>query len=72
MSDFLEILDEVFARDEVRLQERQREQFAKYYELLIDWNSRMNLTAIEDAREVAVKHFLDSAVVERVLPRWDV
>ncbi|MDO4492278.1 MAG: 16S rRNA (guanine(527)-N(7))-methyltransferase RsmG [Clostridia bacterium] len=38
----------------------QLERFQKYYELLVDWNTRMNLTAITEAREVAEKHFADS------------
>jgi len=36
-------------------------QFEKYYELLIEWNEKMNLTAITEKEEVAVKHFLDCA-----------
>ena len=35
-------------------------QLEAYYELLIDWNSRMNLTAITDWKEACEKHFLDS------------
>ena len=38
----------------------QCEQFQIYYERLIDWNSRMNLTAITDPEDVATKHFQDS------------
>jgi len=34
--------------------------FEKYYEMLVDWNGRMNLTAITDEEGVATKHFLDS------------
>lgn len=34
--------------------------FQKYYEMLVDWNERMNLTAITDEEGVATKHFLDS------------
>lgn len=40
----------------------QAEQFARYYELLREWNERMNLTAITEAEEVAQKHFADSAL----------
>lgn len=38
----------------------QMEQFELYYRELVDWNKRMNLTAITDYDEVQVKHFLDS------------
>lgn len=38
----------------------QIEQFTKYMELLKEWNKKMNLTAIEDDREIIIKHFIDS------------
>jgi 16S rRNA (guanine527-N7)-methyltransferase len=38
----------------------QLEQFHTYYELLIEWNEKMNLTAITDKEEVYLKHFYDS------------
>ena len=38
----------------------QCDKFVAYYDLLIDWNARMNLTAITEREEVAKKHFLDS------------
>ena len=36
------------------------EHYAAYVRELLDWNQRMNLTAVTDAREIAVKHILDS------------
>ena len=36
------------------------DKFVAYYALLIDWNTRMNLTAITEPEEVVKKHFLDS------------
>lgn len=39
---------------------KQDEQFLKFYELLVEWNSFMNLTAITEFDEVMKKHFLDS------------
>lgn len=41
----------------------QVEQFEAYYEELILWNRRMNLTAIVDYEQVQVKHFLDSLTI---------
>jgi len=42
------------------LDQRQREQLCVYYEMLVDWNTRMNLTAITQPEEVVQKHFMDS------------
>ena len=42
------------------LSERQLQQFARYNDLLLEWNQKMNLTAITAPREVAVKHMIDS------------
>lgn len=36
------------------------EDFENYYKLLVEWNEKMNLTAITEEDDVAVKHFLDS------------
>lgn len=44
----------------IELDERQLNQFERYYELLVEWNEKMNLTAITDHEEVYLKHFYDS------------
>ena len=43
------------------LDERQRAQFALLRDLLLDWNTRVNLTAITEPAEVVTRHFLDCA-----------
>lgn len=50
----------------IELSSGQIDQYYRYYELLVEWNEKMNLTGITEEREVMVKHFLDSlgAVVE--------
>ena len=45
------------------LNSRQLEQFSIYYQELMAWNQRMNLTTITDYEEVQTKHFLDSLTV---------
>lgn len=42
------------------LTQNQMEQFFRYYELLIQWNKVMNLTAITEMNDVITKHFIDS------------
>jgi 16S rRNA (guanine527-N7)-methyltransferase len=44
----------------IELSEQQLKQFETYYELLVEWNEKMNLTAITDKEEVYLKHFYDS------------
>ncbi len=39
------------------------EKLQKYYELLVEWNEKINLTAITEKSEVATKHFLDSILI---------
>lgn len=47
----------------LRLGQRELTLFQTYYEELIDWNQRMNLTAITDYDKVQINHFLDSLTV---------
>lgn len=44
----------------ITLSEKQIEQFITYYEMLVEWNEVMNLTAITEYDEVMKKHFIDS------------
>jgi 16S rRNA (guanine527-N7)-methyltransferase len=47
------------------------EQFLCYRQELLDWNTRMNLTAIIDPEAVLLKHFLDSLSVLKVYDKSD-
>ena len=42
------------------LTDRQKEQYERYFELLVEWNEKINLTAITEKDEVYLKHFYDS------------
>lgn len=43
----------------IKLSDTQYEQLEQYYKLLVEWNEKINLTAITDEQGVAVKHFAD-------------
>ena len=47
------------------------EQFELYYQVLIEWNKKFNLTAITDYQEVQIKHFLDSLTVTIALTKQE-
>ena len=49
----------------LEISEEQANQFMKYYEMLIETNKVMNLTAITELDEVIIKHFIDSLLVAK-------
>ena len=51
----------------ISLDDKQTNQFMKYYELLVEWNGFMNLTAITEFDDVCLKHFVDSLSLCKVV-----
>lgn len=51
----------------IELNEIQKQQFQKYYELLVEWNKVMNLTGITEYDEVNEKHFVDSLAIVKAV-----
>ena len=60
MTAFEEILAARAAEAGIPLTAEQIGQFSVYHEILLDWNTRMNLTALTALEDVAVKHIIDS------------
>ena len=56
-------LKDTFTALNLSLTDNEINQFLKYYDLLIDWNNRMNLTAITEYEDVVRKHFADSLAI---------
>lgn len=53
------------------LEEKQIENFYKYMNLLIEWNEKMNLTAITEPNEVILKHFIDSLTISKLVEKGE-
>ena len=51
----------------IKLTEQQKEQLRKYFELLIEWNKKINLTRIVEKEEVYLKHFYDSLTISKII-----
>jgi len=51
----------------INIEETQLEKLDKFYELLISWNEKMNLTRITEREEVYLKHFYDSLTLYKVI-----
>lgn len=52
--------NELFSSEGFDVSKEQYDKFDAYAEALVEWNEKMNLTAITDSEGIAVKHFLDS------------
>lgn len=57
---FKEELAKAAAEYGINLSTTQMEQYNRYFELLVEWNEKINLTAITEPKEVAIKHMIDS------------
>lgn len=57
------VLTEKVKELSIVLNDKQIQQFEKYYNILVEWNKVMNLTAITEYEEVVEKHFLDSLTI---------
>ena len=60
---FQELLNNACNKIKIGINDEQLAQFYSFYQLLLEWNGRMNLTAITDERDVIYKHFIDSIAV---------
>lgn len=60
---FKDVLREQATLSKIELNDNQINSLEKYYELLIEWNEKMNLTALTEPHDVALKHFCDSILL---------
>ena len=63
MSIISETMKKWADENEIALDEVQLEKFEDYAKILVEWNEKINLTAITEPEEIAVKHFIDSLTV---------
>ena len=67
MNDFRQILLHTLAEFEIELDDLAVDRLFTYHELLIEWNEKINLTALTAPEDVALKHFTDSLMLLRYI-----
>lgn len=65
--DFKKVLLECAEKININLEKKQAEQFLRYKDLLLEWNKKVNLTAITEEKEIIIKHFADSLTCAKYL-----
>ena len=65
--EFLDDLINKARKINVNISEDNAEKFYKYNKLLIEWNKKINLTAIIEEKEIILKHFIDSLSINKYI-----
>ena len=63
MVKFKDFLESKTSDEGIELTKEQLNQLQIYFEVLMQWNEKINLTSLKDPEEIAVKHFLDSLMI---------
>lgn len=65
IQEFSEIIKKYSEEIGIKLQEEQINKFYTYMEILLEWNEKINLTAITKPEEIILKHFIDSITISK-------
>ena len=65
--EFNNLLKKYSENLEIKLNEKQINNFYNYMELLLEWNEKINLTAITKPEEIILKHFIDSITISKYI-----
>ncbi len=67
MEEFKREFEKYLEKMSISLDKEQYDQFYAYMELLIEWNEKINLTAITEPKEIILKHFVDSLTIAKYI-----
>ena len=67
INDFIKEIEQIG----INLDEKKLKQLNRYFELLVEWNKKMNLTGITEKKDVYLKHFYDSATLHLVVDLYN-
>lgn len=65
--EFKKKVDLLLKLNSMKFSEEEIENFYKYMNLLLKWNEKINLTAITEENEIILKHFIDSAIINKYI-----
>src|SRR5665648_235266 len=58
-------IEKIFNESSINLSSDQIDKFMLFEELIIQWNQKINITAITESYEIYLKHFLDSVIISK-------
>lgn len=63
--EVINFFNEKLKENNIKISEDQMNNFILYMDNLIEWNKKINLTAIKEEKDIIVKHFIDSILIEK-------
>lgn len=63
--EVINFFNEKLKENDIKISEDQMNNFILYMDNLIEWNKKINLTAIKEEEDIIVKHFIDSILIEK-------
>ena len=67
IDSFKELMRSYGSQIDIEFNEEQLNKFYKYMQLLLEWNEKINLTAITEPKEIILKHFVDSLTISKYI-----
>lgn len=69
IDNFKELMCSYGKQIDIEFNDKQLEQFYEYMNLLLEWNEKINLTAIVEPEDVILKHFIDSLTINKYIEK---
>lgn len=69
IDNFRELMYSYGKQIDIEFNDKQLSQFYEYMNLLLEWNEKINLTAITEPEEVILKHFIDSLTINKYIEK---
>ena len=66
-NEFLEFMKEECEKNNIQISNEEIEKLYIYMKEILEWNEKVNVTAIKDEKECIVKHFIDSLTIEKYI-----
>lgn len=66
-NEFLEFMKEECEKNNIQISNEEIEKLYIYMKEILEWNEKVNVTAIKDEKEFIVKHFIDSLTIEKYI-----
>lgn len=63
--EVISFFNEKLNENNITISDEQMNDFILYMDNLIEWNKKINLTAIKEEKDIIVKHFIDSILIEK-------